>query len=248
MQSGIAARQASFPAAVREPCCNLRYIGGDGTGIGVQIKNLDSVQPVWKPPVSMYARPKNWGALDRCVIGNNVPLPPERTAKDRKDARQFMKLATETPLGNSQNDVDLERLAEFQDLIPPSVYALLVQWIDLNSHEKKWSAMRSLLRASACQDSLCGVIPESMLGDLRSAVALASRPRVLLENKAEYALWCKTLHSIRQVGMGPQIAETLTLALDCHNKGTDPQVLLTVCAFLTFLGELCTKQHSFSSF
>ena len=49
-QSGVAIRLASLPSSIREPCCSLRYIGGDGTGIGLPINAIHHLDPVWKPP------------------------------------------------------------------------------------------------------------------------------------------------------------------------------------------------------
>ncbi len=250
IQSGAASRQSSFPVTVREPCCALRYIGGDGTGIGVQIKNLDAVQPVWKP-LAAASRPKNWGAMDRCAIGNNVPLGSNRTAKDRKDARDKMKhVCSSVHLGAQADTETLEQLKSYRDLFPPEVYDLLCQWLDLNSLDKKWSSMRSLLRACACQDSLCGMIPESMLKDLRTAITLALRPVELLSNTESQKTWTATLFKLRQVGMGPQIVEALTIALQCYTSTPtgDSPVLFTLCAFLAHLGELSTKHHSLKHF
>ena len=72
IQSGVAARLQGFPSSLREPCCSLRYIGGDGTAIGVPLGNASDVVPVWQPPGGLREPNKKWGRLQRCAIGDDL--------------------------------------------------------------------------------------------------------------------------------------------------------------------------------
>jgi hypothetical protein len=234
VQSGMAARLRGLPKKIREPCCALRYIGGDGTGIGVTLGNIDNAKPVWEPPGGLRPRLKAWGCMDRCAIGNNVPTTPAQ----REEARSFVRAATESTNTTDTNANLRNQIDEFRDLIPGPIFEVLENWFSTERHSDQWDCVRRILRACSYKDSVCGIVPHDMLQYIHTAICIMSKPKPFAAD-ADLNLWHKTMASIRMSGMGIDIS-TACIAVQqdyINNGGTQRGTLLAFAALLQYLGE-----------
>ena len=84
LHTALALRMASLPASTREPCCDLSVIGGDGTGIGVPLKNVLHIQPAWAPP-EICTQTNRDSTMNRCAIG---PTDTTGSASDFKNTSE----------------------------------------------------------------------------------------------------------------------------------------------------------------
>jgi hypothetical protein len=160
IQSGLAARLAGFPSSTREPCCALRYIGGDGTPIGTPINNLHSVDPVWKPCSDEATATKKWGRLDRCAVGNSHL---QGNNQSKKQARMFLREVTACSTSRTSLSDTRDKLDEIAESIPDEIAAMLETWFGMDIKDARWDCMRRILRALSCEDSLCGIVTLEMI-------------------------------------------------------------------------------------
>ena len=220
---------------MREPCCDLRYIGGDGTGIGITIGNLDNIAPVWQPPCSVRNPVKQWGRLDRCGIGHSPPLSDP---KEKASTREFIHNVTKSSVTRDHFPELQEKLQEASQTLPPEIIKTLELWLTTDNKNAQWNPLRLLLRAFSREDTLCGMIPLDMIPFVETAIAIASKPRPFTSTEDKLQ-WNHALNSIRKQGMGPEIAETLE---NCREQTIKSPVsgrstMMIVLAFLQYIGE-----------
>lgn len=241
VQSGLACRLLGFPSSIREPCCSLRYIGGDGTAIGIPTANAAHLSPVWEPPSGTRQPTKKWGRLDRCVIGHNIQ---DAAASEKKQAREFIREATSGAM-NTEGVADIrESLDAHSDKMPEELTNLLELWFSFDTSDTKWDPVRRLLRACACQDSACGIMTSTMVPFVDTAVALATK-RAPFTLPADLLEWRRVLAEIAKQGMGPDIAKALdgvkTEYLLSPTAGKSG--LVAISAFLAYICESLFSQQ-----
>jgi hypothetical protein len=231
------------PSHVREPCCDLRYIGCDGTGIGVSIAQVQDVTPVWIPPAGTREPVLSWGRLRRCAVGDSV----EGTAKDKMEARDFLKECT--CAGACKDDIRSlrDKLDDHISSLPQDLSSLLEVWFTLDRSDDRWDPIRRIIRACSCQDSLLGIIPVSILPQVNEIVELMTVSEPFTTSDDLLSLG-RALHSIQAAGMGPEIAMAVeTCKTQYKNNQASGQVCVTaLSALLKYIG-VCTT-HVSSSF
>jgi hypothetical protein len=234
LQAGAAARLQALTADVREPCCSLRYIGGDGTAIGVPIANLGGIKPVWEPPLGLREPFKKWGRLNRCAIGNNCGV----SASDAKECREYLQQATcPRAFGDSRLDIR-NHLDTISDSLPPEILALLESWFGINHKDPRWEPIRHLLRACAYQDSLCGVVTLPMIPVIKRLTELACKTSPFA-TAVDIAEWESLIRTISKDGLGPYLAQSLTACREYYliNNQAGKSALLVLSGFLQYIGE-----------
>jgi hypothetical protein len=233
-QSGLACRLLGFPSSIRDPCCSLRYIGGDGTAIGIPTVNAAHLSPIWEPPSGTRPPRKKWGRLHRCVIGHNIQ---DSVASEKKQAREFIRESTSGAM-NTENIADIrENFDEHIDTMPDDLRNLLELWFSFDTADPKWDPVRRLLRVCACQDSACGIVTCAMVPFIDAAVGIATKqsPFTLLSDLNE---WKRLLIEISKQGMGPDIAKALEAAKNDYLQSPvdGKPALIALSAFLTYIG------------
>ena len=233
LQSGLAARLQALPNNVREPCCSLRYVGGDGTAIGVPILNLGGIKPVWDPPLGCRAAHKKWGRMDRCAIGNSCG-----DASQAKKCREFIAKATSSSISTETRLDVRSELDSISESLPAQIFALLESWLGMSPQNPKWEPLRHLLRACAYQDSLCGVISLRMIPSVKRIIQLANKSPAF-ETIEEIHVWDSLAEKISRQGLGPYIAITLKACKEeyLRNNQAGRDSLILFSAFLQSLGK-----------
>jgi len=237
IQSGLAARLAGFPSSTREPCCSLRYIGGDGTPIGIPINNLRSVDPVWKSCSDEKNPVKKWGRLDRCAIGNSHK---EGNNKTKNQARVFLREVTACSTSRSSLSDRREMIDDMSQSIPKEIESLLETWLGMDDKDARWDSMRRILRACSCEDSLCGIVTLEMIPNMKEIITISLNVHAS-QREPDMERWQHLLRALSQQGMGPEISlllnYSLTKILESFNK--NQKTFLAVIALLQYIGMLC---------
>jgi hypothetical protein len=158
IQGSVARWMMSFPKESNGPCCSLDVLGGDGTGIGITVKNVSHVQPVWNPPSGTRDSRVLWGRKDRCVY-DLAPVGKGIGAQAFKDARTWLKKACSVTV-NQAPDV-LKDITVHRSAIPSVICAELDRWCGMLSSDTEFMLLRFLLRCLTCEDSVTGLIHPS---------------------------------------------------------------------------------------
>jgi hypothetical protein len=233
IQSGVAARLMGMPSTLREPCCELRYLGCDGTGIGVCISHVQDVTPVWVPPAGVRPPTTNWGRLARCAIGDFI----DASAKEKDAARKYLRGCTEA--SNSSDDLRTLRdnVVNMLTSLPTQLAKVLEIWFTLDSADDRWDPVRRILRACSCQDSLLGIVPVSLLADIDGIVGLMTESDPFASGEQISSL-DKHLHKLQVAGMGPEIAAAVTASKSEYfkNKSSGRVFLIALASLLSYIG------------
>jgi hypothetical protein len=241
IQSGTAATLTAFPNTVRQPCCDLKVIGGDGTCIGVPIANASSVQPVWRPPLQSTEQHIKWGRLDRCAVGNSG----DSTAAERKEARTFIHSATASSVSKDQIRELRDNLDAHSASLPPEIVKVLEIWFNLDSKDLRWSPMRRIIHACAYEDSVIGIIPVQIVPDINQVITVLMNGNQQADDE-EMKVLSKLFSTITKYGMGPDIVAAVTCCIseEPKSKFTGQACRLACASLLKYLGILNFYQYA----
>ena len=230
VQTSLALRMASLPASTREPCCSLKHIGGDGTGIGIPHVNLNSLSPAWVPPHGTREAVFDWGRMDRCAIGR---VDTCGCTSEITEARKYVKQLTSTTCTRkdrielrSQHDI-------FRSVLPKLVCEALEAWLVLPETENHWNSMRQLLNACSHQDSLFGIVAASMIPDLQLAIEY-------VRQGLSSACFYEVLDKLRGQGMGPEICTVLETEM-CHSIDDGLEPCNAFIGLIDYIGDEITS-------
>jgi hypothetical protein len=201
--AGVALWMQSLDPGTHSPCCDLEHIGGDGTGIGISMNEVLSLEPIWQPRNLLSTQPISWGRLDRCVI----PSPSNLKTTERQMIAAAKKFCNEL-LANDSKHRERYRgdLKDHKHAIPDDVYAETHRWLgnlDVDSFE--WLALKRLLKASYSDECVLGIINSTIANTVAELLALLN-PKKRPANESEKSKVWRMLHEIRQHGMGDDIA------------------------------------------
>jgi hypothetical protein len=243
IQSGAAARLLALPTSVREPCCDLKLIGGDGTCIGVPIANASTVQPVWSPPASTREPAVSWGRLERCVIDSSG----DTTAAERKDARAFVRSVTVPSISKDQVRELRDSLETYSTSLPADVLKMLEIWFTLESSDTRWSPLRRIIQACAHEDSVLGIIPVPLIAHVQQIIEILMNGKQILDDEDMSALAC-SFKSIESSGMGPDIAAAVTCCIAEQSKSKyTGRACTTACAsLLKYIGYISMSCQTYA--
>ncbi len=233
IQSGVAAKLLGMPRSVREPCCELRYIGGDGTGIGIPVASVHHIPPVWMPPEGVRQPSVDWGRLDRCAIGSHE----QGSADQKKKSRDFLKRSTTSGISKQTICEVRDTLNDYSEVFPPELLKLLENWFTIDKSNTKWDPIRRLLNACACQDSLFGIVTANMLPRISQLIKALTKPT--FDGFDDRGTSIQSLfHSIQGEGMGPEIvaASAACVAELQLKQGSGVRCTAVFASFLQFIG------------
>jgi hypothetical protein len=213
IHSALALRMSSLPTTTREPCCDLRVIGGDGTGIGIPLKNVD-IDPVWapphpSPPVSTIQK---GSTIDRCGIG---PSDLEGTPADFDKARKYVHKLTSRSTATSVRGDIRDQIDDFIQHIPGPIFSALESFLILDPNEPHWHDVRCILATLSHTESLTGIISIHMVKDIAS---LVTRMRLQPSATSDATL----VDNISKHAMGPEISRIFRTEMAASYKHTPP--------------------------
>ena len=235
IQSAMAARLKGLPSFVREPCCDLRVIGGDGTAIGVTLANLDKVKPVWDPPGGLRPPVEHWGCMDRCAIGSKTS---PATAGDNEAARCFSRSSTD-PSNNLDSFANLRNMLDcFKDAMPEPIFKILEMWFSMDEDSDQRDPLRRILRACSFKDSVCGIIGHNMVPLLRVAIDLMCKPKPF-STTHDIDAWNSCMHEMKIHGKCTDIPVACEALKDEFFSSSQSRKysILVFASLLEFLGK-----------
>jgi hypothetical protein len=163
LQTGIALWLQSIPREATEKCCDHDVVGGDGTAIGIPVKQTQKLRQVWEPPNGTRPPVTTWGRLDRCFI-----RPARESKKSNKlvtEARAFVHKMTSIGANIPQQR---DQLQYIRDSISSTLYAEIERWVCLSITSAEWEPLRLILNCIASVDSVTGVITNEMVPIIQS--------------------------------------------------------------------------------
>lgn len=175
LKIGVALWLKSIRPSVSEPCCPLDIIGGDGTGIGIPVKNALHIDDVWRPKHS--SPPMQWGRRDRSVI-EMLKLPHE--------VEVSVRAMIQTVLTSEDLPSPVEVTSALAPL-PDNMRAELLRFCGLSRSSRQYVPLRQYLRTVLSKDSLTGCFPKSVI---RSLESLLSQPITQLQIRTCNAAVC----------------------------------------------------------
>jgi hypothetical protein len=221
----------SLEPETHSPCCELDHIGGDGTGIGISMNEVLTLQPIWQPSNLLSKQPIAWGRLDRCA----VPSPGKLNTKQRQGiaaCKKFCKQLLTDHLFRSENR---SKLIEHRSFIPDPIYAEMTRWLgNMNEESVEWVVLRRLLKACFTDECVLGMVNKIMATTLPDALAHVnpSLPSVASPEQRKH-VW-NILYEVKQHGMGDDIAALIRVQV---NEASEFKIQGTTWNLLQYLSE-----------
>ena len=229
LHSALALRMASMSPATRGPCCDLRIIGGDGTGIGIPLKNFEIV-PAWAPLqlASSSSRQSRGSTMNRCAIS---PTDLRSSPSDLQKAREYLKKITcRTTSVNERGDLR-DSIDDHATHMPPPIFRALEVFLILDETDLHWKEVRSILSALSHTDSLTGIVTIHMLDDVfRLVNHMGIRPPQFPDGVL--------IERISQQGMGPEIGHIFKVEMTqlCTHQSRCPQSITAFANLFEYIG------------
>lgn len=221
IHSALALRMASLSPRTREPCCDLRVVGGDGTGIGIPLKNV-RITPAWVPPEPALSSEPRGSIVERCAIG---PTDTKGDASDINKARQFLNDMTSRATTVSHRGDMRGHIDDYIDFMPSPVFHALERFLILEQSEPHWHDIRCLLSTLSHKESLTGVISVHIINDMKLLIK-----KMRFEPTANDVPESALLDRISKYGMGPEIVRIFRAEMAASLKLTPPRPSSTCMA------------------
>jgi hypothetical protein len=200
LQTGIALWLQSIPPASTGKCCDHEVIGGDGTAIGIPVKQTEHLKDVWAPPDGTRPPITTWGRLDRCVIRSKSSS--KKDLKLAAEARNFVHQLTSVGANVQQQRDNLQFV---RDTLPNSFYDELERWVCLGTTTNECEPLRSIFHCASSVDSVTGIITFEMVPIIQSiGVSFLRNDLNVFENLLRHN---RRLLSVQ--GMGPELLQII---------------------------------------
>ena len=228
--SATACRMLSTPSSMRAPCCSCKFLGGDGTAIGIQKSVIGNVVPAWEPKYPSKFPSKKWGRLERCGI-QSLPIHSAVEKRDLQDARNIVLELTNTPGPSQELHAELRnQLEAYKDHLGHEFFVELQHWSVMTRYSAEYKPLRSVLRAMAKQDSISGIVWYGTLDTMFDVLQMGFN-YCNDDIPINTVIWNSNLRLLSYYGMGPEIARCLDAQL---NAG---KIRLSFLNFLKHVGE-----------
>jgi len=238
IHSALALRMASLSPTTREPCCDLRVIGGDGTGIGIPLKNV-AIDPVWSPLESIprSSAPVRGSTINRCGIG---PTDLQGTASDFDKARKYLHQLTSRSTTTSTRGDLRDEIDDFAQHMPAPILKALEAFLVLDQNEPHWHDVRCILATLSHTESLSGIVSIHMIDDI---TRLVSKMRLQPCTVSDSTL----IDAISKHGMGPEICRIFKAEMSATYSQTPSVQRSTSVAFANLFEYIGNEAHKLSS-
>ena len=207
LQSGLALYSQALPANVKTACCDLSYLGGDGTPIGLPADGWAPVKQVWEPADDTQQEPCNRSRTERCGIpggeGDNSPV---------ELCRRFILEVTERKAAVEELR---NNLPTHKEHMPEALYDELCTFLQKPTTDQDYEPLRSLIRCFASRHSATGMIPYDI-----AEMILDRQEDLNSDNGAQFRRSWKEIGSrLRNCQMGPEITRAVEHQLSTGVSG-----------------------------
>ena len=210
IQSGISMLLKSLGPL--QPCCSIPLVGGDGTFIGIPLRNVpDDVKPVWEPE-TLRKPVVQWNRNDRAGV------TPVRSCNRGGAFSEYMSWC-KCLLNGSPSKVDrinaIDNVKANRNCVNEQCFIdELLRWAVLDSDDDEYYPLRMILACLISNDSIFGVFPVSLASYLICHIAL-----LVADTSAENSIReMATSPVFLSCGVGPEVLKVLRFQL--HRYGT----------------------------
>ena len=227
VQSGVALWMASQPRVV--PCCDVPIVGGDGTSIGIPLRNLLNLKPVWMPsersdPIFSQDCDFENRRMGRISIRLHGAAPIELTS-----ARRLIRnVLTEGITASERNKIIAEWNNRVHKFVPSAFQEAFDYWdtkVDDGPFKKSF---RKLLRDCIAECSACYQVPKILLAPLKTFCFDIVQPRA---NRLECILRLRAQFPLYDEGILFPAVKALS---DCTES---EEATKKICALLNLMSE-----------
>ena len=228
LQSGVALWMASHPRVV--PCCDVPLVGGDGTSIGISLRNLLDLKPVWMPsekpdPVFSLDCDYENRRMGRISIRLHGAAPIELTS-----ARRLIRnVLTEGVTTSERNKIIAEWNNRIHKFVPVAFQEAFDYWdtkVDDGPFKKSF---RRLLRDCIAECSACYQVPKVLIVPLKTFCFDIIQPNA---NRSECILRLRSQFPLYDEGILFPAVKALS---DCTESW---EATKKICALLDLMSEL----------
>ena len=189
LQSGTAMWMANQKREV--PCCDLKWIGGDGTGIGIPLSKLTNMIPVWEPGQLAQHAESDIDEFENKRMGRIVVQFENCSKSDARTARRSIRdMLCSTTSQKQLSELQHKYNESYHSWVPKQFHEAFQLWGGLSKcHFKKY--LRSLLHDIISEVSASFQVPCALIGPLgkmctQLAQPNANRTACLIEIKSQF--------------------------------------------------------------
>lgn len=207
-----------------EPCCDLNFIGGDGTFVGIPIKNIPtSAQPAWQP--SFIRDPVvQWKINERAGLTTSNLSRGGDFRDFHSQCIMILSVSTKPALRrDTMNSLIKSRAVVVEQCFVDE----LIRWSLLPDSTHQWHQLRLILLCLASPHSITGALPIPL-----SRFLVKHEPILKLDSNCENMLReMSTSDVLRGNGLGPEIIAVFRDQIAC-----DGSIHKTTLAMVIYYG------------
>ena len=227
LQSGVALWLRNLSVSTALPCCDLKFVGGDGTSIGIPLSNVAGLRPVWEPPS---------GVVDEmpAIPERMIPIlmtHPDYDGNYIKRLRNNLRLALSSTVNSDSFSMCAETyFSTTKDCLPKWFHDCFVEFTELEGAFR--DSLRRLLRNCISEVSVTTLVPLALLNPLSLSCDAMEQVRSTATARAEMAS-LQSLFPFGHEGVLPEIVECVRFSCD-----RSLQSLKIIVSLIRGLGEL----------
>jgi hypothetical protein len=224
LQTGVCLWMQSSTQSMKR-CCDLKFIGGDGTLIGIPIKNVPSgLKPVWQPKTllpnsNLHSRPTR-EAL--CDVFSKLCFDEGNRLRDK--LKQIINCSSEPErfrysieIGNEFDTI--ERYAN-------EFFHELKRWLQLPIISREFKPMKFILQCIISKASVTGCFPYELS---RALITQQGALRQGLVTLGQLRSWCAAF-CFHGCGLGIEVIEVFSSQVQ-HSGNVCPSTVNMVLYF-----------------
>lgn len=230
--SGVARWMLSLPAVANQACCDLDWLGVDGTTGGISMSSCLNIRSVWMPPEGERKPTVNWGAIDRCCLPVSI-TSRKHTTKIRNN-RKIIHEMTNTSTHLTKAVLLFEQIKP--QFLPAAVLREVERWSRLGSARQviEREALRSILFCVSSKECVLQII-EPCQFELYTEV-LDEQLNKDTEDEEKREQWDERASSLICSGMGPEFVAVINEQMARFGSATE-----TFLELFEHLRELCVS-------
>lgn len=177
--TGVCCWIQSMPTIMRNPCCSLSFLGGDGTDLGVPLKEAVHMPSVWQPDCARSPLIKEgFGRLDRCPISGRT-----KDGTNASHVRNYLKSLTEykaiiPPVKDVKSTLTDSNLGH------PYVDEVL-RWCGMDQAHEEWDPLRVIIRHLGFENSVTGLVTYDMVHVMDKIIDLMDECTISFNHKPD---------------------------------------------------------------
>ena len=195
-----------------QPCCSVPLVGGDGTFIGIPLRNIpDDVKPVWEPE-TLRKPVVQWNRNDRAGV---TPTEGSNRGGVFAEYLALCKRILSGGLSKEERSVTLDNVKASRNCVNEQCFIdELLRWAIINPNDDEYFPLRMILTCLISNDSIFGVLPVPLASYLMRHMALLTADTSAENSIREMA----TSPIFLSCGVAPELLKVLRFQLHRHAR------------------------------